>query len=75
MDLGADYVRRFTYNTPGVVNTLEPLVFKSASGPRHSALTPNGKFLYTVNEISSTVSVSALDVTTPFGDATIVAQE
>jgi len=63
-DLGLDelLVYRFDANT-GALSPANPPAVKVApgSGPRHFALAPNGKFVYLVNELSSTVTVYAFD--------------
>ncbi len=59
-DLGLDelLVYRFDSNT-GALSPANPAFVKVApgSGPRHFAIAPNGKFIYLVNEMSSTVTV------------------
>jgi 6-phosphogluconolactonase len=63
-DLGLDelLVYRFDAKT-GALSPANPPFVKVApgSGPRHFALAPNGKFVYLVNEMSSTVTVYSFD--------------
>jgi 6-phosphogluconolactonase len=59
-DLGLDemLVYRFDART-GALSPANPPFLRVApgSGPRHFAIAPNGKFVYLVNELSSTVAV------------------
>jgi 6-phosphogluconolactonase len=63
-DLGLDelLVYRFDAKT-GALSPANPPYVKVApgSGPRHFAIAPNGKFVYLVNELSSTVTVYSFD--------------
>ena len=63
-DLGLDelLVYRFDAKT-GALSPANPPFVKVApgSGPRHFALAPNGKFVYLVNELSSTVTVYSFE--------------
>jgi 6-phosphogluconolactonase len=57
-DLGAD--RIFVYRFDAAKGTLEPhgaAPLDPGSGPRHLAFHPNGKVLYSINELLSTVTV------------------
>jgi 6-phosphogluconolactonase len=61
-DLGADRV--FVYRFDAAKGTLEPhgaAALDPGAGPRHAAFHPNGKYLYTINELLSTVSAFAYD--------------
>jgi 6-phosphogluconolactonase len=61
-DLGADRV--FVYRFDAVKGTLEPHGAASldpGSGPRHLAFHPNGKYVYVINEILSTVTAFSYD--------------
>ena len=63
-DLGLDelFVYRFDAKTGGLSPANPPFVkVAPGSGPRHFALAPNGKFVYLVNEMSSTVIVYSFD--------------
>jgi 6-phosphogluconolactonase len=56
-DLGAD--RIFVYRFDAAKGTLEPhgaAPLDQGAGPRHLAFHPNGRVLYVINELSSTVS-------------------
>jgi 6-phosphogluconolactonase len=63
-DLGVDqlFVYRFD-ETNGTVTPIDPpsVAVKPGSGPRHISFHPNGKWLYLVNEMASTVYVYAWD--------------
>ena len=61
-DLGADRV--FVYRFDAAKGTLEPhgaAPLDPGAGPRHLAFHPSGKFLYTINELLSTVSAFSYD--------------
>ena len=61
-DLGADRV--FAYRFDAAKGTLEPhgaAPLDPGAGPRHLAFHPSGKYLYTINELLSTVSAFAYD--------------
>jgi len=61
-DLGADRV--FVYRFDAAKGALEPhgaAPLDPGAGPRHLAFHPNGKYLYTINELLSTVSAFAYD--------------
>lgn len=61
-DLGADRV--FVYRFDARTGALEPhgaAPLDPGAGPRHAAFHPNGKYLYTINELLSTVSAFSYD--------------
>jgi 6-phosphogluconolactonase len=61
-DLGADRV--FVYRFDAAKGTLEPhgaAPLDPGAGPRHLAFHPSGRYLYTINELLSTVSAFAYD--------------
>jgi 6-phosphogluconolactonase len=61
-DLGADRV--FVYGFDAAKGGLEPHgagVLEPGSGPRHLAFHPSGRFVYVINELSSTVSAFGYD--------------
>lgn len=61
-DLGAD--RIFVYRFDAANGTLEPHgagTLEPGSGPRHAAFHPNGKYLYAINELLSTVTAFTYD--------------
>jgi 6-phosphogluconolactonase len=63
-DLGADRV--FVYRFDAAKGTLEPHgagTPEPGSGPRHLAFHPNGKFVYVINELTSTMTVFSWDAT------------
>lgn len=65
-DLGTDSLLVFTLDKDA--KTLVPVASAtvtttSGSGPRHMVLDPQLKFLYVINELSSTIAVYALDTT------------
>jgi 6-phosphogluconolactonase len=63
-DLGLDklLIYRFDAKTGSLTPNSPPFVKVSpGSGPRHFAIAPSGKFVYLVNELSSTVTVFSYD--------------
>ncbi|MGA0557211.1 lactonase family protein [Larkinella sp. VNQ87] len=63
-DLGTDkiYIYEFDLATGKVKPAATPFASVSpGSGPRHLAIHPNGKYLYAVEELTSTVAVFALN--------------
>ena len=61
-DLGADRV--FVYHFDAAKGTLEPHgagTLEPGSGPRHLAFHPNGRHLYVINELLSTVTAFSWD--------------
>jgi len=63
-DLGLDQVKVYKVDAAAgqlTANTPEFLPIEPGSGPRHAAFSRDGKFLYTINELSSTVTVAAFD--------------
>jgi len=63
-DLGLDEVLVYKFNaTKGTLSPNAPPLAKlhAGSGPRHMAFRPDGKFLYVVSELSSTVSTFRYD--------------
>jgi len=59
-DLGTDKVLIYKlYAASGLVSPDTPAFIQSApgAGPRHLAFSPSGKFMYVLNELSSTVTV------------------
>jgi len=59
-DLGSDHVWSWTLNTSGgslVPNAnLDASIVASGSGPRHMAFHPNGKFVYVIGEMASSIT-------------------
>ena len=65
-DLGCDRVNFYDYKKPGGLD--EPVVTLKADpgdGPRHAIFSNDGKFLFVVNELSSTVTSYAVAKGTP----------
>ena len=62
-DLGADQIRiyRVDLKTAMLTDTGQPWHAKPGSGPRHTHFHPNGKWVYSVNELTSTVDLLAWD--------------
>ena len=64
-DLGLDEVLVYKFDaTSGTLTPNEPAFarLKAGSGPRHAVFYPNGKFVFAVNELSSTATSFAYDV-------------
>ncbi len=59
-DLGLDRVFRYAIRPTGV-EPLDPLVCPPGSGPRHMAISADGRFLWVVGELDSTVMGFRLD--------------
>jgi 6-phosphogluconolactonase len=56
-DLGSDRISVFTVD-PAIARLGPPALFsnnRSGSGPRHIAFHPNGRWLYSINELDSTI--------------------
>ncbi len=63
-DLGLDKLLVFRFDDrTGALTPASPGVVRAdpRAGPRHIALAPSGKFVYVVNELSSTVAAFAVD--------------
>jgi len=66
-DLGLDRVLIYRFDaTKGTLSPNDPAAvgLAAGAGPRHVALAPNGKFLYVVSELNSTVTAYSFDVST-----------
>jgi len=64
-DLGLDELLIYRFDsTSGTLAASRPPFVKVSpgSGPRHLAVSPSGRFIYVVNELSSTVTVFSYDV-------------
>ena len=64
MDLGLDQALVYKFDaTKGSLTPNDPPFAKitAGSGPRHMTFSPNGKFAYVLNEMSSTVTVFNYD--------------
>jgi 6-phosphogluconolactonase len=62
-DLGTDHIWIFhvDLNTAEVKDTGAPWRAKPGSGPRHSHFHPNGRWVYSINELTATVDALAWD--------------
>jgi 6-phosphogluconolactonase len=56
VDKGADKVFTYDLNEKGQLTARKSIATVKNAGPRHLALTPNGKFAYVINEINSTIN-------------------
>jgi 6-phosphogluconolactonase len=57
-DLGLDRVLVYRFDPiKGTLAKAEPAVGKAGSGPRHAAVSPDGRFLFLLGELDSTVTV------------------
>ena len=66
-DLGIDKVLIFHIDTKAkklVPNEIPFFSIKPGSGPRHITFRPDGKFVYVVNELTSTVTAASVDANT-----------
>ena len=66
-DLGIDKILIFQFDSAtGSLKPNEPayINLSPGSGPRHFAFTPSGKFLYVLNELTSTVTIFDFDQAT-----------
>jgi 6-phosphogluconolactonase len=66
-DLGLDQilVYRFNAETGSLSPNSPPYIsLRPGAGPRHFAFHPNGKFLYSINELQSTLTAFAYDAST-----------
>lgn len=63
-DLGTDSLLVFTLEKEAkVLVPVATVATTNGSGPRHMVVDPQQKFLYVINELSSTIAVYALDTT------------
>lgn len=57
-DLGTDQLNIFKLEKDKLVPAQQPYVkMKAGAGPRHFQIHPNGKIIYVINELNSTISV------------------
>ncbi|MEQ1952029.1 lactonase family protein [Mesorhizobium sp. CN2-181] len=63
-DLGIDCLVTYRIEANGSLTPLRETVLKPGAGPRHIALHPNGKFVFVMNELDSTVVSLSLDADT-----------
>lgn len=55
-DLGRDKIYQFDMSKGLDTAYMKTYALERGSGPRHIAFSPNGKFMYTINELSGTVN-------------------
>ncbi|WP_315928627.1 lactonase family protein [Mesorhizobium sp. SP-1A] len=60
-DLGIDRLVTYRIEPDGALQRLAETALKPAAGPRHVALHPNGRFVFVMNELDSTVVSLTLD--------------
>lgn len=60
-DLGIDALVTYRLGDDGALEPLVETALKPGAGPRHVALHPNGRFVFVMNELDSTVVSLALD--------------
>lgn len=60
-DLGADKIITYRVSADGHLSQASAVSVKPGSGPRHVVFHPNGKFVYGLNEMGSSVCVFAYD--------------
>jgi 6-phosphogluconolactonase len=60
-DLGIDRLVTYRIEADGALRRLNETALAPGAGPRHVALHPNGRFVFVMNELDSTVVALALD--------------
>jgi 6-phosphogluconolactonase len=60
-DLGTDHVELYRINDVGELETADRWQAAPGAGPRHLTFHPNGRFLYAINELDSTLSALRFD--------------
>jgi len=63
-DLGLDQLITYRIGGDGSFTRIAALDLPAGAGPRHIALHPNGRFLFVMNELNSTIAALALDAAT-----------
>ncbi len=63
-DLGMDQLITYRISAAGVPARMAVSQTAPGAGPRHLALHPNGRFVFVINELDSTVTAHAFDVAT-----------
>jgi 6-phosphogluconolactonase len=56
VDKGLDKIFTYDLNEKGQLTSRKSIATAKGAGPRHLALTPNGKFAYVINELNSTIN-------------------
>jgi 6-phosphogluconolactonase len=55
--LGGDCIVRASFDAEsGIMNVLPPVKVKEGAGPRHLRFSPDGRFLYLINELDGTIN-------------------
>ena len=62
-DLGIDRLVTYRIGADGTLDRLAEAALPPGAGPRHVALHPNGRYLFVMNELDSTVASLSLDGT------------
>jgi 6-phosphogluconolactonase len=57
IDKGADKIFTYNFSTKGALTSRKSISTAKGAGPRHLALTPDGKNAYVINEVNSTINV------------------
>ncbi|MEX1026852.1 MAG: beta-propeller fold lactonase family protein, partial [Candidatus Paceibacterota bacterium] len=60
-DLGTDHVELYRVSDDGKLEKVSRWKAAPGAGPRHLTFHPNGRFLYSINELDSTISVLRFD--------------
>lgn len=63
-DLGFDELISYRIGPSGALDRVSSLALSPGAGPRHVAMHPNGRFLFVMNELDSTVASLSLDPAT-----------
>jgi 6-phosphogluconolactonase len=63
-DLGLDELITYRIGSSGSIERIATLALSPGAGPRHVAMHPNGRFVFVMNELDSTVASLSLDPAT-----------
>lgn len=63
-DLGLDRLFTYRIGPDGQLDRIAEFATRPGAGPRHVALHPNGRFVFVMNELDSTIAALALDPAT-----------
>ncbi len=63
-DLGLDEIITYRIGPDGALDRVAALAMPPGAGPRHIALHPNGRFVFVMNELGSTIAALAFDPAT-----------
>lgn len=72
-DLGEDKLRIYNIGSNGTLTNYTSVMQPLASGPRHLAITSNGRYMYLLHELSVTMRSYSIDQTT--GNVTQIQDE